>query len=197
MRGELGLMPRQTWADHVALICGTAYRTRLLVSEPSLWFEELGEQVNAGTGCFMASSFEMTRRVEFCETDMAGIVHFSNFYKWMEQAEHEFFRTQGLSIVRHLADGSTIGWPRVSAQCRFESPARYEDILTVLLTVQRVGMKSLTFDVVFRIGQRNVARGSMKTVCCLVRPGQELESMVIPDEYRSRFDEHPEEQTGL
>ena len=176
--------------------CRTAYRTRLLVSGPAPWFEELGEQANAGIGLDMASSFEMTRRVEFCETDMAGIVHFSNFYKWMEQAEHEFFRTQGLSIVRHLPDGSTIGWPRVSAQCRFESPARYEDVLTVLLTVQRIGMKSLTFDVIFRNGERNVARGSMKTVCCIVRPGHGLESMEIPEEYRTRFEEHPEEQTG-
>lgn len=155
-----------------------------------------GKKVSVGTGIIMASSFEMTRRVEFCETDMAGIVHFSNFYKWMEQAEHEFFRTQGLSIVRHLPDGSTIGWPRVSAQCRFESPARYEDVLTVRLTVQRIGMKSLTFDVAFRNGDRPVARGSMKTVCCIVRPGHALESMVIPDEYRSCFEEHPEEQTG-
>ena len=57
----------------------------------------------------MASSFQTHRRVEFCETDMAGIVHFSNFYKWMEQAEHEFFRSLGLSIVHHLPDGSTIG----------------------------------------------------------------------------------------
>ncbi len=79
----------------------------------------------------MASSFRMSRRVEFCETDMAGIVHFSNFYKWMEQIEHAFFRSLGLSIVSHLEDGSTIGWPRVSAQCRFESPAHYEDILDV------------------------------------------------------------------
>ena len=169
---------------------------RLFVSGPGSRLKKQGEQVNSGTGCFMASSFEMTRRVEFCETDMAGIVHFSNFYKWMEQAEHEFFRTQGLSIVRHLQDGSTIGWPRVSAQCRFESPARYEDVLTVLLTVQRIGMKSLTFDVVFRNGDRNIARGSMKTVCCVVRPGHGLESMEIPDEYRSRFEEQPEEQTG-
>ena len=193
---DLQNVTRQSSVDHVALNCRTAYRTRLLVSGPAPWFEELGEQANAGIGLDMASSFEMTRRVEFCETDMAGIVHFSNFYKWMEQAEHEFFRTQGLSIVRHLPDGSTIGWPRVSAQCRFESPARYEDVLTVLLTVQRIGMKSLTFDVIFRNGERNVARGSMKTVCCIVRPGHGLESMEIPEEYRTRFEEHPEEQTG-
>lgn len=141
----------------------------------------------------MASFLERTRRVEFVETDMAGIVHFSSFYIWMEQIEHEFFRSQGLSIVRHLEDGSTIGWPRVSAQCRFESPARYEDILTVRLTVQRIGVKSLTFDVVFRNSERVIARGSMKTVCCIVRPGHGLESIEIPDEYRAKFEEHPAE----
>lgn len=142
----------------------------------------------------MASFLERTRRVEFVETDMAGIVHFSSFYIWMEQIEHEFFRSQGLSIVRHLEDGSTIGWPRVSAQCRFESPARYEDILTVRLTVQRIGVKSLTFDVVFRNGERVIARGSVKTVCCIVRPGHGLESIEIPSEYRARFEEHPAEE---
>lgn len=142
----------------------------------------------------MASFLERTRRVEFVETDMAGIVHFSSFYIWMEQIEHEFFRSQGLSIVRHLEDGSTIGWPRVSAQCRFESPARYEDILTVRLTVQRIGVKSLTFDVVFRNSERVIARGSIKTVCCIVRPGHGLESIEIPDEYRAKFEEHPSEE---
>jgi len=139
----------------------------------------------------MASSFQTHRRVEFCETDMAGIVHFSNFYKWMEQAEHEFFRSLGLSIVHHLPDGSTIGWPRVTAQCRFESPARYEDVLTVRLTVQRIGVKSLTMDVAFTIGDRAVARGTMKTVCCIVRPGESLQSLEIPEDFRSRIEEHP------
>lgn len=140
----------------------------------------------------MASSFETTRRVEFCETDMAGIVHFANFYRWMEQVEHDFFRSLGLTIVKHLPDGSTIGWPRVTAQCRFESPARYEDVLTVRLTVQRIGVKSITYDVVITNGDRTIARGSMKTVCCIVRPGQPMQSLEIPDEYRSRIDEDRE-----
>jgi len=140
----------------------------------------------------MASFFETTRRVEFCETDMAGIVHFANFYRWMEQVEHDFFRSLGLSIVRHLPDGSTIGWPRVTANCRFESPARYEDILTLRLTVSRLGVKSITYDVAIRNGDRSVARGSMKTVCCVVRPGLPMESLEIPEEYRSMIQEHRE-----
>lgn len=142
----------------------------------------------------MAAFHKTTRRVEFCETDMAGIVHFSNFYKWMEQAEHEFFRTLGLSVVHQLADGSTIGWPRVSAQCRFESPAHYEDVLDVLLTIQRIGVKSLTLDVTFTNSGRPVARGTMKTVCCILRPGEPLQSLEIPEEFRSRMEEYREER---
>ena len=137
----------------------------------------------------MASSFQMSRLVEFCETDMAGIVHFSNFYIWMEQAEHAFFRSLGLTIVSHRSDRSTIGWPRVSAQCRFESPARYEDILNILLTVQRIGTKSLTYDILFSCGERTIARGSLKTVCCIVKPGEPLQSIVIPEEYTKQIEE--------
>jgi acyl-CoA thioester hydrolase len=42
--------------------------------------------------------FITTHRVEFFETDLAGIVHFANYYRFMEQAEHAFFRALGLKI---------------------------------------------------------------------------------------------------
>ena len=41
--------------------------------------------------------FRATRRIEFCDTDMAGMVHFSNFFRFMEFAEQEFLRARGLS----------------------------------------------------------------------------------------------------
>jgi YbgC/YbaW family acyl-CoA thioester hydrolase len=138
----------------------------------------------------MASSFSMTRVIEFCETDMAGIVHFSNFYCWMEQAEHAFFRSLGLTIAHDQDDGTTIGFPRVSASCRFVSPARFEDQLTVRLQVQRIGVKSLTYDAIFSIGERLVANGTLKTVCCRFRPGESLESIVIPNLYLSKIKEY-------
>jgi len=132
-------------------------------------------------------AFQTRRRVEFCETDMAGIVHFSNFYRWMEQTEHEFYRSHGLTIVDHQPDGETFGWPRVQAQCRFHSPARYDDILDVELQLQRIGVKSLTWETTFRIDDRLVATGTIKTVCCVVRPGQPLQSIEIPDKYLRVF----------
>ena len=140
----------------------------------------------------MASSYRMTRVIEFCETDMAGIVHFSNFYRWIEQAEHAFFRSLGLTIANHQDDGTSIGFPRVSCSCRFLSPARFEDELDILLKVQRIGVKSLTYDVTFSIDDRLVASGTLKTACCRFRPGQTLDSIEIPDLYLSRIEEFVE-----
>ena len=47
----------------------------------------------------MPCEFKVVRRVEFSETDMAGIVHYSNFFRYMETAEHGFFRRLGYSVV--------------------------------------------------------------------------------------------------
>lgn len=127
--------------------------------------------------------FTTTRRVEFCDTDMAGIVHFSTFYKWMEQAEHDYFRSLGLSIVTQTGKDGTYGWPRVMAKCRFESPAHYDDMVELRLTVVRRGVKSLTYSCEFWRDDVRLAIGDMKTVSCVVRPGEKLQSIEIPPEF--------------
>ena len=64
----------------------------------------------------MAYEFHCKRRVEFAETDMAGIVHFSNFFRYMELAEHEFLRSLSLS-VHDPSRADFVAWPRVNAEC--------------------------------------------------------------------------------
>src|SRR6266567_4049143 len=73
----------------------------------------------------MASEFKVVRRVEFSETDMAGIVHYSNFFRYMEAAEHEFFRSLGFSVVTMQVD-PPVGWPRVHAECDYQQPLPFE-----------------------------------------------------------------------
>ena len=58
----------------------------------------------------MTTEFSITRRVEFSETDLAGIMHFTNFYRWMEICEHEFLRSLGLSVDMEDENGR-FGWP--------------------------------------------------------------------------------------
>lgn len=94
---------------------------------------------------------------------MAGIVHFANFFRMMENAEHAFFRSLGFTIHGHES-GTTIGWPRVNAACEFLRPLRFEEVVEIQLLVAEVRTRSIRY--VFRFwkdagGQRvEVARGS-------------------------------------
>lgn len=132
------------------------------------------------------------RRVQFAETDMAGIVHFANFYRWMEEAEHEFLRTHGMKIMDLQGDGSYIGWPRVSCSCHYEAPARYDDVLEVQLRIERVGLKSVTYYVEFFRAGKRLAYGRTKAACCFCFPDGTLRSIEIPQRYRQVLVEDPQ-----
>ena len=114
--------------------------------------------------------FITSRRVEFVDTDMAGIVHFTNFFRYMEQAEAEFFRSQGHSLAS-TKNGSGTGWPRVAASASFKAPAYHNDVLDVRIFVRRRGFKSLTLQFEFRRGETLVATGQIKTAYCRFRAG--------------------------
>ena len=137
----------------------------------------------------MPSEFKHTRRIEFSETDMAGIVHFANFFRMMENTEHEFFRSLGFSIHAH-EDGATIGWPRVSASCDFSRPLRFEDEVEIHLIVAEVRSRSIRYQFIFRNAAdgTEVARGTVATVCATVdKTTGKLVAMPIPERIRERI----------
>src|SRR5208282_3374857 len=116
----------------------------------------------------MAYEFKAIRRVEFSETDMAGIMHFSNFFRFMETAEHAFFRSLGLSIAPGQGDLG-VGWPRVHAQCDFIVPLHFEDEVEIHLLVREKKSKALSYLFIFRklnpAPPVEVARGTLTVVC--------------------------------
>ena len=141
----------------------------------------------------MPSRFTLSRRVAFAETDAAGIVHFANFYRYMEEAEHAFFRSLGRSIMETQPDGSIVGWPRVSCQCNYKAPAFFDDVLEVRVAVDRIGVKSLTLRHDFYRGDTLLARGVMKIVPCLFRAGEGMVSVPIPPEFTAVLEEDVQE----
>ena len=123
--------------------------------------------------------FRTTRRVEFSDTDAAGIAHFTAFFRYMEQAEHELLRSLGLSVFMPV-DGQEITWPRVSSKCDFRSMAKFEEVLEIATSISRLGEKSVTWSFHFTIGPREVASGEITAVCCRVNPDGTLSSTLIP-----------------
>lgn len=140
----------------------------------------------------MSHHFVDTHRVEFFETDLAGIVHFANYYRFMEQAEHSFFRHLGLQIHGNLSDGTVFGWPRVSASCAFNSPAFYGDLLDIRMTVTRLTRRSLTIRYEIARGETSLATGEMKSAFCVIPAGAKLQSAEMPDDYFERLTMKPD-----
>jgi len=123
--------------------------------------------------------FKTNRRVEFRDTDAAGIVHFSAFFVYMEQAEHEMLRNAGLSVVLEDADGP-ISWPRVSASCDYRNPAKFEDVLQVEVSISRLTQRSVTYGFRFTRDETLIATGSITAVCCRIRPDGSHRAAKIP-----------------
>lgn len=134
--------------------------------------------------------FETRRRVEFSDTDMAGIIHFSRYFVYMETAEHELLNAIGTSVHTTI-DGIAIGWPRLRASCEFVRPVRFEDELEITVTVRRKGSRSMTWGFEFAHEGEVVARGELVTVCCELRPGEPPRSISIPEPIASRIAEAP------
>jgi YbgC/YbaW family acyl-CoA thioester hydrolase len=127
----------------------------------------------------MDSRFRYARRVQFGETDMAGIVHFSWMFRYMEEAEHAAWRAAGLSIAEK--DGE-LGWPRVAASFDFRSPLRFEDEFEVVVRLLEVGTRSLQYEHMIIKGQVLIGTGRIKTVCTRTNADGSLRAAEIPAE---------------
>jgi acyl-CoA thioester hydrolase len=126
----------------------------------------------------MAGAFHYTRRVQFAETDLAGIAHFSAFFRFMEEAEHALWRAAGLSIGKAEETG---GWPRVSAAFDFKSPLRFEDEFDVAIQLGAVTLRSLQYTCTITRGDTLVATGTMTSVCTRREEGR-MRAVDLPPE---------------
>ncbi len=116
--------------------------------------------------------FHWERRVEFCETDAAGIVHFSSFFLYTEQAEHALFRSFGSSIFpagfhQPIAPGAepAFTWPRVRCECEYLAPAHFEETLFIDVGIERLGAKSVTYAHRITRDGVHIAQGRTIAVC--------------------------------
>ena len=141
----------------------------------------------------MPYEFKAERRVEFADTDMAGIMHFSNFFRFMESTEHAFFRSLGESLHSN-ADGRMQGWARVHAECDYSAPLRYQDVVEVQLLVREKRPSALSYVFVFRTQGREVARGALTVVCVAREVGEErMRPVPMPAAISERLEVAPAE----
>jgi len=142
----------------------------------------------------MSYEFQITRRVEFFETDLAGIMHFSNFFRFMEAAEHAFFRSLGFSVA-HSSNRLEVCLPRVHAECDYAAPVRFEDEVRVRLLVERKGRRSLTYQFRFSrldgSGAVEVARGRLTVASVERQADGAMKAVPLPQVIADKIQQAP------
>ncbi len=150
----------------------------------------------------MAHTFTQRRRVSFSETDLAGIMHFSNFFRWMEELEHSFYRSLGLSVhpMAHGATDTSTGWPRLKASAEYRQPLLFEEEVELELLVAEVRTRAIRY--AFRFWKNPDApekrllamTGELVVVSVGAAPGtREMKACPIPEAFRSRIEAAPAE----
>lgn len=132
----------------------------------------------------MPSELQLSRRVQFSETDAAGIVHFSCFFRYLEDAEHELWRQAGLSIH---TENSPIGWPRVAASCQYFRPLKFEQEFEVLIRIAHLTKRTITYEGTITRNGETIAAGSWKIACVTKLPDGTMRSTDIPGEIADRL----------
>lgn len=136
--------------------------------------------------------FSYRRMVEFADTDMAGLMHFSNFLRFAECAEHAFFRSLGYR-VHTASEDEHHGWPRLEVSCKFRRPARFEETLEVCLRLEEIRTSSLSYTFwIFLADDPDralIAHGSCSTIHVAIDPhAREIKKTPIPAALRAKLE---------
>lgn len=125
------------------------------------------------------------RRVDFSQTDAAGLMHFSTYFIFMEAAEAAVFRELGLRLLESGPDGP-VGFPRVDVQCRFRRPLYFDDVVRIEVRLEDLESSRLHWGFRFYAPTSEMcAKGSMTTVCVRRCADGSLEPLHLTPEVRS------------
>ncbi len=123
------------------------------------------------------------RRVQFYETDAAGIVHFSCYFRYMEEAEHELWRSVGLSVAPRHAE---VGWPRVNATFDYQRPLHFEDVFDVRVRIDALSKRTIRYACEITKDGEAIGSGSLTVVCVRKQDGV-MKAVEIPSEIVARL----------
>lgn len=117
----------------------------------------------------MTDSHEIQIRVRYAETDRMGYLHHANFFVYFEQGRTELLRQRGVSY-RDIEDGGFL-LVVIDLGCKFKKPARYDDVITLRTTVERVTHVKIVHKYEVLRGSELLAEGH-STLACVDRDGR-------------------------
>jgi acyl-CoA thioester hydrolase len=96
-----------------------------------------GDYGQAYRGGFVGNTHQFALRVYFEDTDVAGIVYYANYLRFMERARSDMLRAIGIDQRAALESGEGV-YAVADLQIRYRAPAKLDDELTVQSRVHEV-----------------------------------------------------------
>ncbi|MFM7181032.1 MAG: acyl-CoA thioesterase [Verrucomicrobiales bacterium] len=117
----------------------------------------------------MSTGFHYHRALRFADTDMAGVGHFAAILTLVEEAWHAWLAKLGEAVhPAHAPEGAEpVGWPIVSITSDFRQPVHFQDEIRVLLSVERLGARSLRLRFTLEGPKGEFGSGSITTACTI------------------------------
>lgn len=112
----------------------------------------------------MNPTFSLPIRVYYEDTDTGGVVYHSNYLNFMERARTEWLRALGFE-QDELRRTHGVIFAVSSVNVTFHKPARFNELVTVTVAVQRRGAASLTLSQEVRHQSVTLASGEVRVAC--------------------------------
>ena len=82
-------------------------------------------------------------KVRFVETDMMGVVHHSNHFRWFEMGRVEYLRQAGILLLELMKEN--ILFPITEVSCKYRASARFDDYVLIETTLAELSKAKMVF----------------------------------------------------
>lgn len=82
-------------------------------------------------------------KVRFVETDMMGVVHHANYFRWFEMGRVEYLREKNVLLKELLAD--EIIFPITDVDCHYQASAKFDDYILIETTLEKISPVKMIF----------------------------------------------------
>ena len=127
----------------------------------------------------MSKTFKHIIEVPFHDTDMAGVVHFTNLLRYVEMAEH--VAMESVSVPPMSREG---GFPKVHIECDYTAPVRFRDEVEIELTLEHISKGALRWLFKLSVRGNTVAQGKIITAHVSATGHADF----IPEQWGNRLD---------
>ena len=131
------------------------------------------------------SIVSMVDRVTWVETDTAGVVHFSNYFRYCEKLEEILLNKIGIDFMK-IIENYNIWFPRVSAKCEYRYPLRYNQKYRIELINVTLGNRSIHYNYrIWNLDEDKLSAECTIVVACVDRSLNK--AVEIPSDIRKIF----------